>query len=89
MYKFLFSDGEDVCLYEDGKIVKRHSKFIENYKNACTSVERARTWKQSGEGAKFRGDVRYEAEGESAICTINGVWFTSKDNEIVYSFTVD
>ncbi len=89
MYKFLFSDGEDVCLYEDGKIVKRHSKFIENYKNACASVERARTWKQSGEGAKFRGDVRYEAEGESAMCTINGVWFTSKDNEIVYSFTVD
>ena len=38
MYKFLFSDGEDVCLYEDGKIVKRHSKFIENYKNACASV---------------------------------------------------
>ena len=89
MVKFLFADGEDICLYEDGKITRRRSKFIENYKKVSLSVDRAKTWKHSGEGAQFRGDVMPGADENSFASNINGVHFTSCDGEVVYSFTIN
>lgn len=89
MDKFLFSDGQDVCLYDNGSITRQRSKFIENYKNAALSVERARSWKHSGEGAQFRGDIRKDADDLTFAHAINGVYFTNDENEAVYSFTVN
>ena len=89
MDKFLFSDGESVCLYDNGKIIKRRSKFIANFKEACASVERAKSWKHSGEGAQFRGDIRPETGEENFTVTINGVYPAADENEAVYSFTVN
>lgn len=89
MDKFLFSDGEEVCLYDNGKITKQHSKFIEKFKKAALSVERAKSWKHSGEGAQFRGDTRPDAEDITFAHAINGVHFSSDENEAVYSFTIN
>lgn len=89
MDKFLFSDGQDVCLYDNGKIIRQHSKFIEKYKNATLSVERAKSWKHSGEGAQFRGDTRADADDITFAHSINGVNFSSDENEAVYSFVIN
>ena len=89
MDKFLYTDGSDVCLYDNGKITKSKSKFIENYKNTALNVERSRSWKHSGEGAQFRGDVRPGEDEISIAERINGVYMTSDEAEAVYSFTVN
>lgn len=87
--RFLFADGQEICLYDDGTVTRFQSKFIEKYKQTAVSVERAKSWKHSGEGAQFRGDVH--PSSESAInckSTINGIYPAGNDDEIVYSFTV-
>lgn len=89
MDKFLFADGEEVCLYDDGKITRQQSKFISNYKTAAINVERAKSWKQSGEGAQFRGDVQRVSSEDDFKSAINGVYFTDNDGEAAYSFTVN
>ncbi len=89
MDRFLFADGEYICLYNDGKIVRRHSGFIQNYKEASLGLERAKNWKHSGEGAQFRGDViAPQTEEENFVGNVNGVHFTGESAEVVYSFTV-
>ena len=86
MCKFLFADGEDVCLYDGGKIIRQHSKYIEKFKAAADNVERSKSWKHSGEGAAFRGDVNPHGAREDIAAVINGVYFTSEEGEAVYSF---
>lgn len=88
MDKFFFADGTDICAYIDGKVIRRRSKFIENYKNSALSIERAKSWKHSGEGAQFRGDVRVGEDGVSFSSSLNGV-YPVNDSEAVYSFTIN
>ncbi len=88
MIKFLFADGEDICLYSDGEVVRHRSKFIENYKNSVQNAERAKEWKHSGEGAQFRGDVRLGTEETAFVSSINGV-YPAGDGEAVYSFKIN
>lgn len=88
MEKFLFADGQDICLYDGEKVVKYTSKFIENYKTNAVNAECAKSWKHSGEGAQFRGDVVAE-ESESIRSFINGIFPCADENEAVYSFTVN
>lgn len=85
MEKVIFADGEDVCLYSDGKVEKFPSKFIEKYRTAAASARRSSSWKYSGEGARFRGDV---SEDEQIQSRIGGVYLASEDTA-VYSFTVN
>lgn len=89
MEKFLFADGSEICLYEDGKVSKFPSKFIENYKANAESIERSKSWKHSGEGAQFRGDVRLN-EGKTVFeSSINGLFIADEEKEIIYSFEIN
>ncbi len=88
--KFVFADGQDICLYDDGKISKFPSKFIERYKDNCLQIERSKNWKHSGEGAAFRGDITYGKEDETKFdCKINGVFLSDEGNEAVYTFRIN
>lgn len=89
MEKFLFADGADVCLYDDGKIKKFPSKFIENYKKNSESLVRARKWKHSGEGAQFRGDVRGGEDDVRVDYRLTGVFLSADGNEAYYTFVVN
>ena len=88
MIKFSYADGTEICDYADGNITKRQSKFIENYKNNALNAERAKSWKHSGEGAMFRGDVRPGEEREVFRASVNGV-YPLNDCETVYSFSIN
>lgn len=88
MEKFFFADGSDICEYSDGEVIKRHSKAIENYKNSALSVERSKSWKHSGEGAQFRGDVRPDEDTLNFAASVNGV-YPVNDGEAVYSFKIN
>lgn len=87
MDRFLFADG-DICLYEEGKVTKYPSKFIEKYKANALDIERAKSWKQSGTGAQFRGDIDYGRSETSFESAINGIYVLDSA-EIAYSFTVN
>ncbi len=83
--KFYYSDGQSVCLYNDGKISKYPSKFIEKYKENAINIQRNQSWKHGGEGARFRGDT---LDGEVRFqSSINGIF--PDETQVVYSFTVN
>lgn len=89
MDKFFFADG-DICLYDNGEIKKFPSKFIEKYKANAQNIERAKSWKHSGEGARFRGDIRPGEESDLFFeSSVNGIYPIDNDSEIAYSFTVN
>ncbi|MDE6504730.1 MAG: hypothetical protein K2L42_02550 [Clostridia bacterium] len=88
MIEFLFADGEEICSYADGEIKRHRSKFIEKYRQTALDNERAKSWKHSGEGAQFRGDVRYTDSEVNFQSTVNGVYPLS-DNAAAYSFTIN
>lgn len=88
--KFAFADGHEICVYEDGNITKRASKFIEKYKENSLQIDRSKSWKKSGEGAAFRGDTDYGRGDETAFdYKINGVFLSDGGNEVVYSFKIN
>ncbi|MBD5632143.1 MAG: hypothetical protein HDP34_02795 [Clostridia bacterium] len=87
--RFVFADGEKICLYDDGKVTEYPSKFIEKYKENALNAERAKSWKRSGEGAQFRGDVRPGEDEVTFKSSVNGIHLSSDENELVYSFTVN
>ena len=88
MIEFLFSDGEEICSYSDGVVKRQRSKFIEKYKQTAIDAERAKSWKHSGEGAQFHGDVRYGEYGIKVASSINGI-YPLADNTVAYSFTIN
>lgn len=88
MEKFLFADGQDICLFENGSVKKYASTFIKNYKINAESIVRAKKWKHSGEGALFRSDAM-EQDVSPVNYSINGIYPAEGENEIVYSFTVN
>ncbi len=88
MEKIYFADGEEICRYDGGAVTRQRSKFIENYKRNTLNVERAKNWKHSGEGARFRGDERPGEDGVSFQASINGIYPTEGD-ETVYSFNIN
>lgn len=89
MEKFLFVDGQDVCLYDDGQIKKFPSKFIEKYRDNSVNIARAQRWKHSGEGAQFRGDVRGGEDDVAVEYRLTGVFLSADQNEAVYTFIVN
>ncbi len=86
MEKFIFADGQDLCLFSDGAVKRYPSKFIEKYKNGIQDSERSKEWKYGGEGARFRGDI---AEAQTVESCIEGVYLTSDDDAAVYAFSVN
>lgn len=80
----MFSDGQDICVWSEGKVQTFKSKFIERAKNSLEQGDKSSEWKYSGEGARFRGDVKAKQGFESRI---NGVYMAG--NGAAYSFTVN
>jgi len=84
--KFYFSDGQNIGVWEDGKASRFESNFIHRYKETAISIENSHSWKYSGQGAVFRGDV---AESQAVHYTINGIFPTADKGQVAYSFTVN
>ncbi|MCD8371935.1 MAG: hypothetical protein LUD27_01385 [Clostridia bacterium] len=83
--KFVYTDGEDICLYDDGKITKQEGGFFRSYRSNLESIRRSKEWKQSGDGAKFRGDDE-RFEDEEAQGVLSGVCMAGGE-KVAYSFT--
>lgn len=88
MDKFIFSDGQQICYYNCGAVKKQPSKFIENYVSSSQEIYKAKKWKQTGDGAQFRGDITYDNNIKFDY-SINGIFPSQIEGEVFYSFTVN
>ncbi len=89
MVKFLYSDGENICLYDGEKSSFFPSGRIESYKRNAESVARNAEWKKSGEGAVFRGDVTYRGQtAEGVHGEVCGVYPLDSDGWVIYTYKV-
>ncbi len=86
--KFVFTDGEKLCLYSDGKITKQDSGFFKSYKENIESINRSKRWKQNGAGAALRGELVNEGELGTAAGTLSGICITS-GKKAAYSFSIN
>lgn len=90
MIKFMFADGQDICSFDGEKVKKYTSKFVENYKENAESIARSKQWKTSGEGARFRETATsLDSDDLAYDVKISGVFPTEKENEIIYTFSVN
>lgn len=88
MEKFVFSDGESVCISKDGKIEKFESEYIKNYRERIYNMSKSKEWKYSGEGARFRED-NYLGDNIEVKSFVNSVNATETDDKIIYTFVAN
>lgn len=87
MEKIVFSDGENIRVFENGKEGSYASEYIANYRDRMHRIVKNKEWKHSGTGAMFReddsnGDIRVDAY-------INSVQATEEEGKVLYTFTVN
>lgn len=89
MLKFYYSDGQNICRYDDGKTSSYTSERIESYKLNAERVARSAEWKTSGANAVFRGDATYEGQSAGEVGgEICGVYPLDGDGRAVYTYKV-
>lgn len=88
--KFVFSDGEKLGVYDDGKIQKFESTYITHYRETATKSAKNKEWKTQGHAAQMMSEGYYWNEREESVtAAIHGVALTEEDNKIVYAFSVN
>lgn len=84
-----FTDGTQIGVYRDGKIMKRESHFVLSYKENLRRINDNNAWKYEGAGYRFReGWYGGGYDEETPVAFLNGVTFTDRDSTVAYSFTV-
>ena len=88
--RFVFSDGEKLGVYDDGKIRKFESTYITRYRETATKSAKNKEWKTQGHAAQMMSEGYYWNEREESVtAAIHGVALTEEDNKIVYAFSVN
>ncbi len=86
--KFVFTDGDKVCLYSDGKITKQDSGFFKSYNENIESIKRSKRWKQTGSSAAFRGELVNESADATPAGTLSGACIVG-EGKAAYSFSIN
>lgn len=88
--RFVFSDGEKLGVYDDGKIRKFESTYITRYRETATKSAKNKEWKTQGHAAQMMSEGYYWNEREESVtAAIHGVALTEADDKIVYAFSVN
>lgn len=88
--KFVFSDGEKLGVYDDGKIQKFESTYITHYRETATKSAKNKGMENAGHAAQMMSEGYYWNEREESVtAAIHGVALTEEDNKIVYAFSVN
>lgn len=86
--KFVFVDGEKICLYQDGKIEKFESGYISRYRENSLRAEKNKAWKKSSDKMLYDDYFELEERGE-VVANIHAAAPTEEENKIVYAFSVN
>lgn len=87
--KFYYIDGEKLCVYNDGKVKKYDSSYIEKYKAAALQSAKNNEWKKKGRTEMLLTEDFYFDEEQENFFALNSIAPTEKDDEILYSFSVN
>lgn len=85
MERVAYTDGEKLCLLQDGQRTERTSVALETYRENGRRTAAADEWKYTGEGAVFRGDERRATMQDGFVGTLNGVTFVG-EHTVAYTF---
>ena len=85
--KFVFSDGEKLGVYDDGKIQKFESTYITHYRETATKSAKNKEWKTQGHAAQMMSEGYYWNEREESVtAAIHGEALNVEDYKLVYDF---
>lgn len=87
--KFVFTDGEKIGVYDNGKTVKYDSAYITRYRENTIRTEKNREWKRQSEA--MMSDELYMGVGQNneVTATLNAVSLTLEENKLLYAFSVN
>ncbi len=85
--KLVFCDGEEMRVYDGGKVSSYKSGYITRYRDSAIASARNREWKRNSD-ALYRGEFFRDGGGEELEGSVTSA-FLSGDDEIVYTFQID
>lgn len=84
--RFVYTDGENLCVYQDGKKSVFQSNYISKYRESALNTAKNREWKKKSE--QMLDDFYFEQD-ETVYAEIHGISLTEEENKIAYTFTVN
>ncbi len=85
--KFAYTDGEKICVYDNGEHILMESAYIKRYKENAIASQKNKEWKKNSDLLLNEGF--YQGENESVQATLTGVALSEADGNVLYSFTVN
>ncbi len=87
--KFTFSDGEKLCVYDNGQVSAFSSAYITRFRESALRAAKNREWKQKTD-LMMSDEYYFNTEDETEIyASIHAVTPTSEQNKILYAFSVN
>ncbi|MBQ8295789.1 MAG: hypothetical protein IJX87_05090 [Clostridia bacterium] len=87
--KFVFTDSEKLCLYNNGKIEKYDSDYVVRYRESMLRAEKNREWKKNTD-LMMSDDFYFEgARNEEVSVSLHSVSLTTEENKLIYAFSVN
>ena len=87
--EFLFIDGEKLCVYKDKKVKTYESGYITRYRETSLVTAKNTEWKKKGRPERLLNEGYLFDEEEGVYAVLHAVSPTTKENQILYSFTVN
>lgn len=84
--RLVYTDGEKLCYYADGKKYAYESGFIKRYRETALNSAKNKEWKRKSEQML---DEFYFEEDSGVYAEIHSVSLTEEENKIAYTFTVN
>ena len=88
--KFVFTDGEKIGIYTDGKTEKVDSRYITNYREKALQTEKNREWKKNSDRMLYEEDFMFNDVSNGQVnAVLHDVAFTNEENKLIYAFSVN
>jgi hypothetical protein len=86
--KFIFIDGEKLCVYNDGKVETYESNYIKKYREASLISAKNSEWKKKGRTEMLLTEDFFfqDEEVRVSVCAVTP---TNNPDELLYSFIVN
>ena len=85
--RFAFIDGEKLCLYQDGKVIKEESGYITKYREKALAATKNKEWKSRTD--RMISDEPFFDEENGVRTEIFSICPYFEEDKLIYAFSVD
>ena len=86
--EFLYIDGENLCVYTDGKVKSYQSRYIQNYKESSLREAKSKEWKQKGRTEMLLNEGML-FEDEELTTALTSLSRAENKEELYYTFSAN